>query len=205
MTESPDRTRITPKNFAATQLHLLSREQNAELEENALILAQTAPSTLARAGLAILNLVVAAQRTGLGGKTVVELEVDSAVRGSKKDVKSGTNGAAKGAPSDGPDLTEHGIRTGDIVGLAEQPAGSAKKSEKSELKKKGVEGVVVRVQRDKINVAVDERGEQDGGVDQLESKRLWLYVKAAAGRREDSQADLLYIVLSWQTMLLSRG
>ena len=33
MTDLLDRTRITPKIFAATQIHLLSREQNAELEE----------------------------------------------------------------------------------------------------------------------------------------------------------------------------
>lgn len=96
------------------------------MEETQLLLSQTAPKTLERAGLAILNLIVSSQRTGLGGKTVLELEL---------------HGAVKDASGE---LPEHGIRTGDIVSVSEQPKGVEKKSEKIELKKKGVEGIVLK-------------------------------------------------------------
>jgi len=139
-------------DFATAQLSLLDRERLAEVEETQLLLSQTSPTALARAGLAVLNLGVVSQRTGLGGKTVVELELDSAV-------KTG-NG----------ELPEHGIRTGDIVSVSEQPKGSERKSDKMDLKKKGVEGVVLKVTNASISVALDkEDADTPGG-------RLWLYV-----------------------------
>src|SRR5262249_35851356 len=114
-------------DFATAQLSLLDRERLAELEETQLLLSHTSPTALTRAGLAVLDLGVVWQRTGLGGKTVVERELDSAV-------KTG-NG----------ELPEHGIRTGDIASVSEQPKGSERKSDKMDLKKKGVEGVVLKV------------------------------------------------------------
>ena len=146
----PDRLAIA--DFATVQLSLLDRERLAEVEETQLLLSQTSPTALARAGLAVLNLGVASQRTGLGGKTVVELELDSAV-------KTG-NG----------ELPEHGIRTGDIVSVSEQPKGSERKSDKMDLKKKGVEGVVLKVGNTSVSVALDK---EDADVP---SGRLWLCV-----------------------------
>ncbi|KAK4690578.1 hypothetical protein P7C71_g6238, partial [Lecanoromycetidae sp. Uapishka_2] len=70
---------ISPSNFATTQLTLLAAEQTAETSSNTALLSSLAPTTLARAGLAITNLVVSSQRTGLGGKTVLELEQDHAI------------------------------------------------------------------------------------------------------------------------------
>ncbi|KIW03602.1 uncharacterized protein PV09_05355 [Verruconis gallopava] len=122
--------------FAATQLRLLDAELQAELAETNLLVSQTAPNVLQRAGLAILNLAVASQRTGLGGKTVLDLELDPAVGGG--------------------DIPEHGIRVGDIVSVADQPSGSAKKREKAEMKSKGVEGVVLKVTRTTVSVALDK-------------------------------------------------
>ncbi|EKG20325.1 ATPase AAA+ type core [Macrophomina phaseolina MS6] len=136
--------------FAATQLSLLDAELQAELAETSLLLSAHPPQTLQRAGLAILNLQIASQRTGLGGKTVVELELDPAVKGA------------------GAELPEHGIRTGDIVGVQEQPAGSARKKEKSELKKNGVDGVVLKVNATAVSVALDK---EDVDVPQ---GKLWL-------------------------------
>ena len=66
-------------------------------------------------------------------------------------------------------MPEHGIRTGDIVIVSEQPAGSAKKREVKELEAKGSRGVVTRTGRNAVWVALD--GEEDEGVG---SKRLWL-------------------------------
>ena len=135
--------------FATTQLSLLDAELQAEVEENTLLLSNSAPASLQRAGLAVLNLTLASQRTGFGGKTVIELSLDPAVGGDGR-------------------LPEHGIRTGDIVSVQEQPAGSAKKKEKNELKGKGAGGVVTRTGEKVLHVALDKEDvDVPGG-------KLWL-------------------------------
>ncbi|KAI2466627.1 DNA helicase [Annulohypoxylon bovei var. microspora] len=135
--------------FARTQLALLDAELQSEIHETSGLIAGTSPSSLQRAGLAVTNLSVASQRTGFGGRTVLELGPDSAT---------------------GNELPEHGIRTGDIVLVAEQPAGSAKKREVKDLERKGVRGVVTRIKRDAIAVAVDEDREDAAGF----AGRVWL-------------------------------
>ncbi|KAH3978908.1 hypothetical protein HBI25_092480 [Parastagonospora nodorum] len=147
----PDPTDIP--TFASSQLLLLDAELQAELSETNALLSSHTPSALSRAGLAILNLNVSSIRTGLGGKTVVELGLDSAV-------------VAKG---DKPDIPEHGIRVGDIVGVQEQPSGSAKKAEKREGAKKGAEGVVLKVRRENVEVVLDK---EDGEVPS--AGKLWI-------------------------------
>ena len=141
--------------FATTQLALLDAELQAELAETNALLSSHTPTALSRAGLAILNLNVSSVRTGLGGKTVVELGLDPAV-------------ITKGQQAD---LPEHGIRVGDIVAAQDQPAGSAKKTEKRELAKKGVEGVVLRVRRENVEIVLDKEDAEipSGG-------KLWLSV-----------------------------
>jgi DNA polymerase alpha-associated DNA helicase A len=139
-------------SFATTQLSLLEAELQSELSETSSLISNTSPTSLQRAGVAITNLCLASLHTGLGGLTVVELGPDSAT-----------------ANRDG-ELPEHGIRTGDIVLVAEQPAGSAKKREVRELEAKGSRGVVTRVGKSAICVALDK--EEDEGV--LGAKRLWL-------------------------------
>lgn len=134
--------------FATTQLELLERELQAELSETADLATQSSPSSLQRAGLAILNLNVSSQRTGLGGKTVLELCLDSAIGSSE--------------------LPEHGIRVGDIVGLREHVGGLAKKQEKAESEKQGIDGVVVKTSASTIGVALDkDEADVPGG-------RLWM-------------------------------
>ncbi|KAI1872634.1 hypothetical protein JX265_005514 [Neoarthrinium moseri] len=136
--------------FASTQLALLDAELQSELQETSGLISNTSPTALQRAGLAITNLVISAQRTGLGGKTVLELSPDSA--------NSSTG-----------ELPEHGIRTGDIILVSEQPAGSAKKKEIKDLEKKGVRGVVTKVKKDSVSVAADEEKE-DASI----TGRVWL-------------------------------
>jgi DNA polymerase alpha-associated DNA helicase A len=143
-------------SFATTQLSLLSAELDAEAAETALLLSSQPPQILARAGLAILNLTVSSLRTGLGGKTVVELALDSAVTGGKD--------------RDGR-LPEHDIRTGDIVRVGDLPTGGAKKKDREELKAKGFEGVVTRVGERAVWVALGKDGRDD---EDLSSGRLWL-------------------------------
>ncbi|OBT83963.1 hypothetical protein VE02_07198 [Pseudogymnoascus sp. 03VT05] len=138
---------VNVPSFAATQLHLLDQELQSELASTSALLTSTSPASLQRAGVAINNLVIASQRTGLGGKTVLELSLDSAI-------------------GEG-DLPEHGVRVGDIVMVALQPAGSAKKREVKELEEKGGRGVVTKVGRAVVGVAMEREEEEVGG-------RLWI-------------------------------
>lgn len=136
--------------FATQQLELLDKELNAELSESKALTSTHAPKALARAGLAILNLTIASQRTGLGGKTVVDLGLDSAIAGSESD------------------LPRHGIRVGDIVRLAEQPKCGERKVEKDVVEKNGANGVVVKAGQSTVVVALDK-----DDVD-VPSGKLWL-------------------------------
>ena len=65
-------------------------------------------------------------------------------------------------------IEEHGIRVGDIVRVGEQPKGAEKKKEKVGMEKRGVEGVVVRVGKGDLQVAVGEEQEEGLG------GRLWV-------------------------------
>ncbi|ESA44185.1 DNA-binding protein SMUBP-2, variant [Neurospora crassa OR74A] len=172
---APSQTVDIP-SFASTQLTLLSSELAAEIAENSELIGLHTPTALQRAGLALTNLVVNAQRTGYGGKTVLELGPDSATVTITSSSSSSSSGQ-KGGGYDGPELPEHGIRTGDIVVVSEQPAGSAKKREVRELEKKGAKGVVTRVGRGVVGVALDEdKGEENvvgtGGLGG--SGRVWM-------------------------------
>jgi DNA polymerase alpha-associated DNA helicase A len=139
-------------SFAATQIALLERELQSEVDDAGALVSNHSPAGLQRAGVALTNLVVAAQRTGLGGRTVLDLGPDPAT--------SSVSVA---------ELPEHGIRTGDIVLVAEQPAGSARKREIKDLERKGCRGVVTKVQRAAVAVAVDE-----GKEDVAFAGRVWL-------------------------------
>lgn len=169
--------------FAASQLTLLDAELKAELSETDALLSSHTPTALARGGLAILNLNVSSVRTGMGGKTIVELALDPAI-------------ATKGAK---PEIPEHGIRVGDIVAVADQPAGSAKKTEKKELEKKGAGGVVLRVRRENIEVVLDkEDADVPGG------NKLWMLV--AYWRFTSLLWRLIYTIeSSWRMMSPIRG
>lgn len=140
--------------FAKHQLALLQNELDLELAETHLLTSTHAPKTLHRAGLALLNLTLSSQRTGLGGKTVLELGKDPAVVGE------GEGG-----------LGEHAFRVGDIVGVAEQPRGGERKKEREAGEKRGVEGVVVKVGREGVGVALDKED-----ADVPAGGKIWLYV-----------------------------
>ncbi|KAK5695260.1 hypothetical protein LTR97_008766 [Elasticomyces elasticus] len=135
-------------SFATSQLSLLNDELQAELAETTLLSSTHSPTVLQRAGLALLNLTVSSQRTGFGGKTLLELALDPAVGGG--------------------DLPEHGLRTGDICAVAEQPKGAERKKEREGMEKRGVDGVVTKVQRETITVALD-KDEVD-----IPGGKLWL-------------------------------
>ena len=163
--------KLPPQAFFTTQLSLLQAEQASEVAETTLLLSAAAPSTLARAGLAIINLSLNALKTGLGGRTVIELGVDPAYANDLKKGEKGISSKSEGA------LPEHGIRTGDIVRVGEMPKGAAKKKEVTELRGKGLEGVVTRIGERAIWVAAGKGGDQgndDADVDALASQRIWV-------------------------------
>lgn len=142
--------------FAAAQLALLAREKAADTAQQAALTSQLPPAALVRHGLALTNLVPAGQRTGFGGRTLLDLEPDTAIIADGK-------------------LPPHGVRQGDIVRIEVQPAGSATRKEKSDIKAAGVEGVVHRIFETKISVAIT--GDDDSaGVDRIlaAGKRLWI-------------------------------
>ncbi|ERS95582.1 hypothetical protein HMPREF1624_08098 [Sporothrix schenckii ATCC 58251] len=151
--------------FAATQLELLAAELQSEIAQTAETVGGHTPAALQRAGVALINLVVGGRRTGMGGRTVLTLEGDAATSSSDE-------------------LPEHGLRTGDVVLVAEQPGGSAKKREMRDLEKRGVHGVVTRVRRTALEVAVDNddgdssssssKAASDEHVDTLLQSRVWL-------------------------------
>ena len=139
------------QDFATEQLDLLSVELAAETSISTDLISGNSPTVLKRVGLAILNLSISSQRTGLGGKTVLELEEDSAIR---------TAGA----------VLEHDLRTGDIVRIGEQPKGSEKKKDKNALEAKGVNGVIVKVSQHGLHVALDKEEQDVEGF----GARLWV-------------------------------
>lgn len=171
-------------SFAASQLTLLDAELQAELSETNALLSSHTPTSLSRAGLAILNLNVSSIRTGLGGKTVVELGLDSAV-------------VAKGEK---PDIPEHGIRVGDIVAVQDQPSGSAKKTEKKELEKKGAEGVVLKVRREHVEIVLDKED-----ADVPTGGKLWMSVPLLRGNMIDTERLISLLESNWPTMSLTKG
>jgi DNA polymerase alpha-associated DNA helicase A len=171
-------------SFAASQLTLLSAELEAELSETNALLSSHTPTALSRAGLAILNLNVSSIRTGLGGKTVVELGLDSAV-------------VAKGEK---PNIPEHGIRVGDIVAVQDQPSGSAKKTEKKELEKKGAEGVVLRVRRENVEIVLDKED-----ADVPSGSKLWMSVYTRWKIKNSRTRLIRKLESSWRTTSPTKG
>lgn len=140
------------QTFAASQLALLDVEHSAEIEETAILTSAHAPIVLQRAGLALLNLQVVNQRTGFAGRTQIDLALDPSI-------KSG-------------DLPEHGLSSGDLCAVAEQPKGSEKKRDREVIEARKVTGVVQRVRREDISVALDKED-----ADVPSGGKLWLYVQ----------------------------
>ncbi|OQO09929.1 hypothetical protein B0A48_04284 [Cryoendolithus antarcticus] len=155
-------TPLDPTLFASHQLTLLTHEHESSLAQTTTLTSTLSPKVLQTRGLALLNLTLLNTRTGLGGKTVLELGPDPAL-------------TAKDAEGEAGGLGEHGIRVGDLCGVASQLKGGERKAEKKEAEGKGVRGVVTRVRRGEVWVALDaERDGQDERVPGEGGERVWL-------------------------------
>lgn len=189
-------TALSPQIFATTQLHLLSLEQSADTLQTSSYLSSYTPRLLASAGLALLNLVPCARRTGLGGSTVIEFEVDSAVSAAVVKGKNDDEGKeAKGGGIAG----NSGIRVGDVVGVRGMGSGGKKVAAKNKDKDdtRELKGVISKIGQRSVSVALDKEGqEQEAVLDAVVSAagRVWLCVGVSV-RCVTREADVLTATL----------
>ncbi|KAG1067690.1 hypothetical protein G6F42_026472 [Rhizopus arrhizus] len=88
------------EKFIAHQIQLVETERKIDVEDTQKLLSAYAPIQLQRRGVALVGLKVTGMRTGLGGKSLIDLELAN--------------------PSMLPPIfPAHKITTGDIVGLDE--------------------------------------------------------------------------------------
>ncbi|KAI3405870.2 hypothetical protein KGF56_001478 [Candida oxycetoniae] len=150
----------------------IRKEQEEDIAQTNLYINAFSPKKLAQLGLALINLNLVNIRTGIGGKTILELQVDNAV-------------------SDG-ELSTSTMKTGDIVKISKM-AKSQKKLKKGADKGKGkgkekekdteeedefLEAVVAKVTNKVITVSVDESTSDDKILSYYnntnDSARLWI-------------------------------
>ncbi|GAB5588111.1 hypothetical protein Unana1_03011 [Umbelopsis nana] len=121
--------------FIDSQIHLIANERKLEVEETARLLSACSPAQLQKRGVALVGLRITSMRTGLGGKSLLDLELAQPM-------------------TDPPRLPSHKIRTGDIVGLQEYK--KDKPTSQSLLS-----GVVSKVTDSVVTVALSQRQDDD--------------------------------------------
>ncbi|KAJ1929057.1 hypothetical protein IWQ60_001502 [Tieghemiomyces parasiticus] len=130
---------VSPWSFVCHHAALVDRERAEELETTSQVLQTWSPLQLQKLGFALIGLHVTGMRTGLGGRTLIDLET------------------LYGGP-----LPPHQIRAGDIVSLeashADQVNKTAKSASKSAVATENgvsrlVSGVVYRIREGKIIVS----------------------------------------------------
>ncbi|KAK6514185.1 hypothetical protein TWF506_011495 [Arthrobotrys conoides] len=151
------------------QIELLERAHEAEVQLSNEGIAQSNPKVLCARGLALLNLCISRSYTGLGGKSVLELSPDSSL-------------VSGGMPA-------HGLKTGDIVKIQEQPSTSIKKPQKNEARDGSLNGVVIRSGSQKLAVALDM--DKPSLLDT--AKRLWVVKIANDAPFKRMMQTILYL------------
>ncbi|KAJ2958002.1 hypothetical protein NQZ79_g6351 [Umbelopsis isabellina] len=123
------------ESFIDSQIELVAKERKLEVEDTARLLSACSPAQLQKRGVALVALRVASMRTGMGGKSLLELELAQPL-------------------TDPPRLPSHKIRTGDIVGLQEY------KKDKP-LSQTLLSGVVSKVTDTSVTVALSQDRDND--------------------------------------------
>lgn len=118
------------KTLAESFRNAIELEQKADMLLTASYLEAYSPKKLASFGLAVVNLVMQNMRTGLGGKTLVELALDPAVSRPEEEILPGS------------------LRVGDIVRIDRMANSSEDKT--------SLEGVITRLSGKALTVSVDE-------------------------------------------------
>ena len=195
-------TLLSPARPTSSQrlISLVETEQRTEEEQSSLLLSSCSFSLLVQRGLALGSLSPSHTSIGLSGRTLLDLDLSSAVAGSR--------------PA-GAKLPPHGFRTGDLAvmipagGVAGPGGGADKGAAKAKGGKarsggtkgkageeaggvdwqRGVKGVVYRVTENRITLAlgggspVGGGGAEDDDKDQVElGTNLKLQVAAACRR-----------------------
>lgn len=160
-------------------------------------LSKYSPRKLASYGLAIVNLSMTNMRSGIGGKSLIELGLDPAVLQPDEEIKSGS------------------LRVGDIVQLDKMKNASAKDSELTAL-----EGVVTRLSSSSVTVSVEEDTSDDKLLNLYNNtgndhSRMWVVkltnyitykrmlqaMKRLENLSESSKSDVLRILLGEQSFV----
>lgn len=162
------RTVLEVEAFAEDQLRFIAAERGLEAAESQAAVVNFSKKELERRGLAVTNLEIAGTKTGFGGKTLVELERAGATAGANKEDRIFFAGI---------------VRTGDIVRIEEQPAGSTKKHALAEASKNGLEGVVSKVNDERITVTLSHEDAEPSSL----RGRVWI-VKLANNVTYDRMA-----------------
>ncbi|ODV73193.1 ATP-dependent 5'-3' DNA helicase HCS1 [Cyberlindnera jadinii NRRL Y-1542] len=140
------------KMLSENFLECISKEKSSDVEQTRLLIESLPEKKLALKGLAVINLTVDSIRTGLGGRTILEL---------KNDMSTHDDGT----------IANGDIRTGDIVKV--DVMGKAKKTKDESAKSDvSVDGVVTRVSQQSIVITVNE--EYDDKVVNIVNDRIWI-------------------------------
>ncbi|KAM3579924.1 hypothetical protein VKS41_007642 [Umbelopsis sp. WA50703] len=123
------------ESFIDSQIELVAQERKLEVEDTARLLSACSPAQLQKRGVALVALRVASMRTGLGGKSLLELELAQPL-------------------TDPPRLPSHKIRTGDIVGLQEY-------RKDKPLSQTLLSGVVSKVTDTSVTIALSQDRDND--------------------------------------------
>ncbi|CAK7901971.1 DNA polymerase alpha-associated DNA helicase A [[Candida] anglica] len=116
----------------------IALEQKADSSLTEEYLKLYSPKKLSQLGLAVVNLVVSNLKTGLGGKTLIELQQDPATSSSPdEDIQPGT------------------IRVGDIVKVSRMKASNVSNDTTTDSEAP-IEAVVTRINTKTITVSVEE-------------------------------------------------
>ncbi|CAO3677519.1 unnamed protein product [Umbelopsis vinacea] len=121
--------------FIESQIDLVANERKLEVEETARLLSACSPAQLQKRGVALVALRITSMRTGLGGKSLLDLELAQPM-------------------TNPPRLPSHKIRVGDIVGLQEYK--KDKPTSQSLLS-----GVVSKVTDSVVTVALSQDRDDD--------------------------------------------
>ncbi|KAH3678494.1 hypothetical protein WICMUC_001511 [Wickerhamomyces mucosus] len=144
---------MSHKELSSNFLKCLELEKFADIEQTSQLLKSFPPKKLAQRGLAIINLQIDSIKTGLGGRTIVELQ---------NDLSSNNNEF----------ITIGDIRTGDIVKIDKlKPNSSSTKNKKSKsvedinnndnnIDNEFAEGVITRISLTSIIITIDESFEE---------------------------------------------
>jgi DNA polymerase alpha-associated DNA helicase A len=141
------------KRLSEKFLKCIDLERAADVEQTTLLLKTLPQKKLAIKGLAIINLITENVRTGLGGRTILELRNDLSFHESDS-------------------LVSGDIRTGDIVKIDKMSSSSKTKGKNDEDQKSACEGVVTRVSQQSIVITVNE--EHDERILDIMNERLWI-------------------------------